>query len=205
MNSSQDRFVGQESFAGQDRFASQEPFAGNSGNDSFEATLRLIAHLPAPDGLAERVQAELQASLQAHAGQLTLAARLRAWFTAPWQDANGMQSSWMQSSWARALAAAAIVAVVVAGGWSICSRVPPPQSARGIVLPVRVAGQGGFSSAGAMRTPQTLNGPIVEHPQATPTATVPVTPEPLLQTPNPQAKSVATKLTAAQPVTPATK
>jgi hypothetical protein len=40
---------------------------------------------------------------------------------------------------------------------------------RVIVMPRQVEGSrdaGSFSSAGAMRTPQTLNGPVITHPEA---------------------------------------
>jgi hypothetical protein len=61
----------------------------------------------------------------------------------------------------RGAAAAAIVFVVAGGGWGIYSRVQPTPSARVIVMPVRTGVAGGFSNAGAMRTPQTLKGPVV--------------------------------------------
>ena len=67
----------------------------------------------------------------------------------------------------RAAAAAAIVFVVVGGGWGVYSRVQPPAQSKVIVMPQRVNGAGGFSSAGAMRTPQTLNGPVLAHPVTT--------------------------------------
>ena len=59
----------------------------------------------------------------------------------------------------RGAAAAAIVFVVAGGGWGIYIRVQQPQPARVIAMPPRVSG--GFSNAGAMRTPNTLNGPLV--------------------------------------------
>jgi hypothetical protein len=61
----------------------------------------------------------------------------------------------------RSAAAAAIVFVVVGGGWGVYSRVQQPQAAKVITMPARVAAPGGFSNAGAMRTPNTLNGPVV--------------------------------------------
>ena len=77
-----------------------------------------------------------------------------------------LDNAWMQSSLARMAAAAAIVAVVVGGGWGVISRVQPVQPARAITIPPRVSAPGSFSSAGAMRTPQTLNGPVVAQPAA---------------------------------------
>ena len=69
----------------------------------------------------------------------------------------------MQSGLARGLAAAAIVCMVAGGGWGVYSRVQPSQPVRGIALP-HVGAPGGFAGAGAMRTPQTLNAPVVVHP-----------------------------------------
>jgi hypothetical protein len=111
-----------------------------------EATLRLIASLPAPEGLEDRIQAGLGASPRG--GRVLV-----------WPAALKPDSGWMRSA-----AAAAIVFVVAGGGWGVYSHVQQPQSAKVIVLPPRSAAQGGFSSAGAMRTPQTLNGPVLAHP-----------------------------------------
>jgi hypothetical protein len=84
----------------------------------------------------------------------------------------------------RSAAAAAIVFVVVGGGWGISSRVQPSPQVRAITVPPRVSAPGGFSSAGAMRTPQTLNGPVVAHPataapKTTKTSAKPATKAPL--------------------------
>jgi hypothetical protein len=139
--------------------SAQRPFFSGSGTERGgsdpEATLRLIAGLKAPEGLAERVQTYLQAAPSASSRR----ARILAWPVA-WRPEN----IWLQGNLMRAAAAAAIVAVVVGGGWGIYSRVQPPPPARAISIPPRVSAPGGFSSAGAIRTPQTLNGPIVAHP-----------------------------------------
>lgn len=108
-----------------------------------EETLRLIASLPAPAGLEERVHAILRAAPRQ--------GRVLAW-----PAALRPQSGWM-----RTVAAAAIVFVIAGGGWGVYTRVEHGQPAKLIVTPPRVAGPGGFSSAGAMRTPQTLAGPTV--------------------------------------------
>jgi hypothetical protein len=126
--------------------SNQNPFAGNSGSSEFEATLRLIASLPAPEGLEERVEAGLRKAPRQ--------ARIL-----PWPAALRLENAWVRTA-----AAAAIVFVVVGGGWGISSRVQPAPQVRAITVPPRVSTQGGFSSAGAMRTPQTLNGPVVAHP-----------------------------------------
>jgi hypothetical protein len=65
----------------------------------------------------------------------------------------------------RSAAAAAIVFVVAGGGWGIYSRVQQPHSAKVIVIPHGPA-PGEFTNSGAMRTPKTLNGPIVSSPAA---------------------------------------
>ncbi|MGA3265107.1 MAG: hypothetical protein ABSC47_13800 [Terracidiphilus sp.] len=114
-------------------------------NGSAEETLRLIAGLSAPQGLEDRVHAALLA--RPRKGRILL-----------WPAALRMDSNWMRSA-----AAAAIVFVVAGGGWGIYSWVQP-QPARVIAQPPHVAAPGGFSSAGAMRTPNTLNGPVLAHP-----------------------------------------
>jgi hypothetical protein len=130
-----------------------ESIAGASGSSSFEETLRLIARLAPPEGLEERVQAGLKAA-PASSGARILA----------WPVEKRIEGFWMGSSWMRSAAAAAIVAVVIGGSWSIYSRVQSIQPVRAVTVPLHFYSQGGFSSAGAMRTPQTLNGPIVTHP-----------------------------------------
>lgn len=119
-----------------------------SGSSEAETTLRVIAGLPAPEGLEQRVNASLR-----HAPRSTSVLHWPA----------GQRSSWMQNTWARTAAAAAIVFVVAGGGWEVYSRVQPAQPSSAIALPP-VAAHGGFSSANAMRTPRTLNGTVLTHP-----------------------------------------
>jgi hypothetical protein len=120
------------------------------GAEEAEATLRLIAGLPAPDGLEDRVKAALRAAPRT--------GRVLHWPAAPVQN-----QGWLGSALVRSAAAAAIVFVVAGGGWSIYSRVQPARTPQAVAMP-HVATPGGFSSAGAMRTPQTLNGPLLKHP-----------------------------------------
>jgi len=120
------------------------------GTEEAEATLRLIAELPAPEGLEDRMKAALRAAPRT--------GRVLQWPGMPAQSRG-----WLDSALARSAAAAAIVFVVAGGGWSVYSRVQPAQAANPIAMP-HVAAPGGFSSAGAMRTPQTLNGPVLKHP-----------------------------------------
>jgi hypothetical protein len=132
------------------------------GASDAEATLRLIAALPAPEGLEDRVRVALQATLES---EIESGLRLRslqphekgrvlAWRT-PYSAGN---------SWMRAAAAAAIAAVVAGGGWGVYSRVQQPLPGRVTAAPARVAAPGGFGTVGAIRTPQTLNGPVLTHP-----------------------------------------
>ncbi len=124
------------------------------GAGSGEETLRLIASLPVPEGLADRVQSGLRTAPQT--------GRVLNWH-GPLRPAGG----WMQSTVARGAAAAAIVCVVAGGGWRIYSRVQPAPTANVIVMPARVSpANGGFSQSGAKRVPQTLDGPVLTHPVA---------------------------------------
>lgn len=122
------------------------------GAGEAEETLRLMASLPAPEGLEERVRAGLRAAPRR--------AQVLRWPAA-------LPGSGLAGSWARGAAAAAIVLVVAGGGWGIYQRVQPgltgSQADKAIAAPAQ---GGGFGSAGAMRTPDTLSGPML-HP-ATP-------------------------------------
>ena len=147
-----------------------------------DETLRLIAHLPPPQGLEDRVHVALLSR--------PLRGRILSWPSAP-----RLESNWMRSA-----AAAAIVFVVAGGGWGIYSRVQQPQ-AKVIVMPMHVATQGGFSSAGAMRTPNTLNGPVLAHPvlgPAKPARPVVRFPKPATLKPNRPVPSSAPGNAAAQ-------
>jgi hypothetical protein len=119
--------------------------------DCSEDTLRLIARLPTPEGLADRVQAGLRDAPQT--------GRVLPW-RAPLRPAGG----WIHSRMARGAAAAMIVSVVAGGGWAIYSRVAPASTARVIVMRQTVgATGGGFAPAGAKRVPETLQGPVLTH------------------------------------------
>ena len=114
-----------------------------------EETLRLIAQLPAPEGLADRMQGRLLAQL--HQAK-TVPARptvLR------WPAPLGWQAAWLRSA-----AAVALACLIAGGGWGVAARFgsAPNGSAS---LPTATL-PSSFSSAGAKRTPQTLNGPIVQ-------------------------------------------
>jgi hypothetical protein len=106
-----------------------------------EATLRLIANLPAPRDLENRVIAGLRST--------PASARVLNWLPNP------------ADNWLRAAAAAAIAFLVVGGGWGIYSRVQPEGATATIPQPSRSTG---FSNAGAVRVPQTLQAPTVNEP-----------------------------------------
>lgn len=129
---------------------SQNPIDSSAAHA--EATLRLIAALPAPAGLEDRIHSALQSSLGSALPQARGTGRVLAWRTP-----SGSGNSWMRSA-----AAAAIAFVIAGGGWGVYSRVRLP--GRVVAVPVRVAAPGGFGGAGAIRTPQTLNGPVLTHP-----------------------------------------
>jgi hypothetical protein len=121
-------------------------FSRDSGGDapsSVDATLRLIARLPAPEGLEDRVNAGLRAAPRV--------GRVLVW------------PSPLAGEWLRAAAAAAIVFVVAGGGWGIYSRIQLGQPGRGIGGSHGGA-PSGFSEGGAVRRPQTLVGPAVTGP-----------------------------------------
>jgi len=166
----------------------QNSIAGSSGSDDFEETLRLIARLSSPEGLEERIQAGL------HAAPASGGSRVLSWPMALHADAV----------WLRLAAAAVIVAVVIGGSFGVYSRVQSIQPTRAVTVPLHLSTQGGFSSAGAMRTPQTLNGPIVEpsvvaHPATV--APLPVKPAemPIVKTPPEAGKAAAASRYTAQP------
>lgn len=106
-----------------------------------EETLRVIAALPAPDGLVERVRGRLQEAPQA--------AQSRTGFK------TGRVLSWPGAVW-RGAAAAAIVCAVAGGAWGVYLQVAPVMAARNVAPQVRVRPQGGFANAGAMRTPDSV-------------------------------------------------
>jgi hypothetical protein len=126
--------------------------AKKSGADEAEATLRLIANLPAPHGLEDRVHAHLLAAPRS--------GRVVGW------PASHVRPSVRESGWLRSAAAAAIVCVVAGGGWGIYARVQGGQVARSIAGP-GTTGSSSFSTGEARRRPQTLNGPAVTHPPET--------------------------------------
>ena len=120
------------------------------GSGPAEETLRLIAALAAPDGLADRVQMRLRTAPRK--------TRLFQW------PVHLMPSGYAGSQMLRVAAAVLIVCTVVGGSWGMYWHVQPAASAAGAApVPARLGNSGGFSSAGAMRKPDTLNGPVLTH------------------------------------------
>ena len=118
----------------------------HSAVETGEETLRLMASLSVPEGLEGRVFTRVLARPRQ--------GRVLAWhaFLRP------------GSGWMRAAAAAAFVFVVGGGGWGVYSRVQRGQPARIISMPSHVQVPGSFAGAGAIRTPQTIQGPVLIQP-----------------------------------------
>lgn len=118
----------------------------NGSENQADATLRLIASLPAPEGLADRLHGKLR-------------------------DGSGRVLSWPMrrtggggfQGWLRGAAAAAIVCVVAGGAWGVYSRSAQAPAANAVAVPVRVHPATGFSSANAIKTPDTLKGAVLTH------------------------------------------
>jgi len=127
-------------------YTDRSEISNRSGLGEAEQTLRLIASLPAPAGLEDRIRTGLRSAPRR--------GRVLAW-PAPISPFGG---------WLRAAAAAGIVFVVAGGGWGIYSRVQPGQRAQEVVTP-HLGAPGGFSEGGAVRRPQTLTGPVAVQPQ----------------------------------------
>ena len=172
----------------------QNPIANQPLSESLsvtgEDTLHLIAKLPAPAGIEDRIHA----GLLAHARTARRAGRLLAW----------PATARVASGWMRSAAAAAIVFVVAGGGWGIYSRVQQPHSAKVIVTPHGPA-PGEFTNSGAMRTPKTLQAPVLAHP-VTPQPAPAKAPAKAAVKPAPQsAKSNAANKAAVVPAAPESK
>jgi len=129
----------------------QNEFDRSAGALDAEDTLRLIASLPAPQGLEDRVKAGLHSAPHR--------AKIIVW---PFSSVEG--GRWMQSAGMRAAAAAAIVLVIAGGGWEVYSHIQPAALPTAVSSPQPLNGSGGFNAAGAKRVPQTPEGPVVATP-----------------------------------------
>lgn len=124
--------------------SSEDRFVRPGGTVAAEETLRLIATMPAPEGLEDRVKAKLQS------------APSRATVIA-WPPSVG-------GGWMRAAAAAAIVMVVAGGGWGVYSHIQVAPVPSAVIDSQPLTGTGRFSTAGAIHIPQTVQGPVVASP-----------------------------------------
>jgi len=122
----------------------EDRFDRSAGVHAAEETLRMIASLPAPAGLEDRVKAAMRSAP-------------RRGVLIAWPLAAG-------ESWLRAAAAAAIVLTVAGGGWGVYSHIQVAPVPSALAEPQSPNGAGHFSTAGAMRVPQTVEGPAVAAP-----------------------------------------
>jgi len=129
----------------------QDEFDLSAGALDEERTLRLIATLPAPEGLEERMKASLRSAP-------------RRANVVVWPFSSAEDGRWMQRAGMRAAAAAAIVLLIAGGGWEVYSHIQPAPLPAAVSAPQPLNGGGGFNAAGAKRVPQTLEGPIVASP-----------------------------------------
>jgi hypothetical protein len=131
--------------------STQNELDRNAGAINAEETLRLIASLPAPEGIEDRVKSGLRVAPH-QAGVIS-------W---PLSSADGARRTRVQAM--RAAVAAAIVFVVAGGGWEVYSHFRLAPAPTAVAAPQRIDGAGGLSAAGAKRTPRTLEGPVVVVP-----------------------------------------
>ena len=120
----------------------------SAGAIAAEETLRLIASLPAPEGIEERVKAGVHAADR----QASIVS---------WPVSSSSRARWTQVSGMRAAAAAAIVFVVAGGGWGVYSHIRVAPVPTAVAAPQAIVGSAGMSAAGAKRVPKTLDGPVV--------------------------------------------
>ena len=132
-------------------FSTQDELDRNAGSIEAEETLRLIASLPAPQGIEDRVKSGVRA---AHRQASVMS----------WPNASANKAGWTQMSAMRVAAAAAIVFVVAGGGWEVYSHFRLATVPTAVAAPQRIDGSAGLSAAAAKRTPKTLDGPVVAAP-----------------------------------------
>lgn len=132
-------------------FSSHNEFDRSSGAIEAEKTLRMIAALPAPKGIEERLKAGLRTSPRQ-------AKLIR------WPMAGGYRNGLIHTSAVRAAAAAAIVIAVAGGGWEVYSHIQVAAIPSNLTAPLPISGQSGFAAATTRRVPQTLEGPVTKAP-----------------------------------------
>jgi len=132
-------------------FSTPNDLDRNASAIDAEETLRLIASLPAPQGIEDRVKSGVRA---AHRQASVMS----------WPHPSPNEAGWTQVTAMRAAAAAAIVFVVAGGGWEVYSHIQPAAAPTAVAAPQRINGGSGLSAAAARRTPKTLDGPVVAYP-----------------------------------------
>jgi hypothetical protein len=137
--------------------SSSAPFPGSA-----EETLRVVAGLPAPAGLEDRLRAAIHLANIADSQRRENGSGPNVYGN----DRRGRVLAWPsalkpQAGWMRTAAAAAIVFVVAGGGWGVYTRVEQNRPAKILVMPPRIGATGGLQGASAVRIPQTLTRPIV--------------------------------------------
>ena len=133
-------------------FSTQNDLDRNAATIDAERSLRLIASLPAPDGIEERVKAGLRAA-PTQPGVIG------------WPVWSPTRAGWAQASYMRAAAAAAIVFVVAGGGWGVYRHFGLAPAPTADAVQQRIEGGSGLSAAGARRTPKTVEGPKISGPE----------------------------------------
>lgn len=123
----------------------------NAGVVDAERSLRLIATLPAPVGIEDRVKSGLR-RIPIQTGVIR------------WPLSSPNRAGWAHVSYLRGAAAAAIVLMVAGGGWGVYAHFGQAPSPAADVVPQHIDG-GGFSSAEARRTPKTVEGPAIAIPK----------------------------------------
>jgi hypothetical protein len=134
-----------------------------------EETLRFLARLPAPDGLADRLHAALREGELSAGEEPGRFGRFVARLNFQIESRIGALRLKFdpEKPWVRPLAAAAIVLVVVGGGWGVYAAGRMGQRPAAAAMPAHMpAASGGFSSAGAVRTPVTLSSPAAAQPES---------------------------------------
>jgi hypothetical protein len=132
-------------------FSTQNDLDRNAGAIEAEETLRLLASLPAPQGIEDRVKSGVRA---AHRQSSVMS----------WPHPSANKAAWTQVSAMRVAAAAAIVFVVAGGAWEVYSHIRLAAVPTAVAAPQHIDGGGGLSAAAAKRTPKTLDGPVVAVP-----------------------------------------
>jgi len=133
-------------------FSPQNDLDRNAATIDAERSLRLIASLPAPVGIEDRVKDGLR-GVPVQTGVIG------------WPLSPPNRVGWAKVSYMRAAAAAAIVFVVAGGGWGVCKHFGAAPGPAADSVPQRIDGGGGLSAAGAKRTPKTVEGPSVAIPK----------------------------------------